>query len=89
MKSVLSVGLLPLLAQLSLAVAQLDTMKMKKQQFGMKQKDLSEEHKSILEDDDLIIMGMGTFDQLVDHNDQEKGTFQQRYWWNAEFYEEE
>ncbi|KAI1147343.1 serine carboxypeptidase S28 [Nemania diffusa] len=34
-------------------------------------------------------MGMGTFDQLVDHNDQEKGTFQQRYWWNAEFYEED
>ncbi|KAI0404413.1 serine carboxypeptidase S28 [Xylaria palmicola] len=33
-------------------------------------------------------MGNGTFDQLLDHNDPEKGTFKQRYWWNAEYYKE-
>ncbi|KAI1170527.1 serine carboxypeptidase S28 [Nemania sp. FL0916] len=34
-------------------------------------------------------MGMGTFDQLLDHSDPDKGTFKQRYWWNAEFFEED
>lgn len=28
------------------------------------------------------------FDQLIDHNDTSKGTFQQRYWMTWEFYEE-
>jgi hypothetical protein len=27
------------------------------------------------------------FDQLIDHNNAELGTFQQRYWMNWEFYE--
>ena len=27
------------------------------------------------------------FDQLIDHNDPNKGTFKQRYWHNYEFYE--
>ncbi|KAI1821950.1 serine carboxypeptidase S28 [Xylaria intraflava] len=34
-------------------------------------------------------MGNSTFDQLLDHKHPEKGTFKQRYWWNAEFYETE
>ncbi|KAI3331692.1 serine carboxypeptidase S28 [Xylariaceae sp. AK1471] len=34
-------------------------------------------------------MGKGTFDQLIDHNHPDKGTFKQRYWWNAEYYEED
>ncbi|GAP82894.1 putative serine carboxypeptidase S28 [Rosellinia necatrix] len=92
MRSVLAAGVLSLIAQLSPAAAQFDmlnTMKMKKQQFGMKHKDLSKDHRVTLDDDDLIVMGKGTFDQLLDHNDPEKGTFQQRYWWNAEFYEED
>jgi hypothetical protein len=28
-----------------------------------------------------------TFDQLIDHNDPELGTFPQRYWWSTQFYE--
>lgn len=28
-------------------------------------------------------VGNGTFDQLLDHSDPSKGTFQQRYWWDA------
>lgn len=28
------------------------------------------------------------FDQLIDHNDTSKGTFQQRFWMTWEFYEE-
>lgn len=28
------------------------------------------------------------FDQLIDHNDSSKGTFQQRYWHTAEYYQE-
>lgn len=30
--------------------------------------------------------GQGTFEQLIDHSDPSKGTFSQRYWWNAEFW---
>ena len=41
-----------------------------------------------LDDDHLDIVGNATFDQLLDHNDPSKGTFPQRFWWNAEFYEE-
>lgn len=29
------------------------------------------------------ITGSAYFTQLLDHNDPRKGTFQQRYWWNA------
>jgi hypothetical protein len=28
-----------------------------------------------------------TFDQLIDHNNPQLGTFQQRYWWSTEFWE--
>ena len=31
-------------------------------------------------------MGSGFFDQLLDHNDPSKGTFQQKFWWNHEFW---
>ncbi|KAL2072372.1 hypothetical protein VTL71DRAFT_11715 [Oculimacula yallundae] len=30
--------------------------------------------------------GSGFFTQLLDHNDPTKGTFQQKFWWNTEFY---
>jgi hypothetical protein len=84
----LAASLLPLLAQLSPTAAQLNTMKMK-QGFGMKHKDLSKDQKTILDDENLVLIGKGTFDQLIDHNQPDKGTFKQRYWWSAEFYEEE
>lgn len=87
MKSIQIPGLLLLLAQLSPSIAQLDMVK--KHQFGMKQMGLNDGHQAILDDDDLIVLGAGTFDQLLDHSDPGKGTFKQRYWWNAEFFEEE
>lgn len=89
MRSILATGVLSLLAQLTPGLAQMDTMRMMKKQFGMKHKDLSDLQKAALDDDDIIVMGKGTFDQLLDHSDPEKGTFKQRYWWNAEFFEEE
>lgn len=30
--------------------------------------------------------GTGFFTQLLDHSDPSKGTFQQQYWWNSEFW---
>ena len=30
--------------------------------------------------------GSGYFTQLLDHNDPSKGTFKQKFWWNAEFW---
>lgn len=30
------------------------------------------------------ITGSAFFTQLLDHNDPRKGTFQQKYWWNAQ-----
>ena len=30
--------------------------------------------------------GSAFFDQLLDHDDPSKGTFKQKFWWNAEFY---
>jgi hypothetical protein len=30
--------------------------------------------------------GTGFFTQLLDHSDPSKGTFQQKYYWNAEFW---
>lgn len=89
MRSILATGVLSLLAQLTPGLAQMDTMRMMKKQFGMKHKDLSDLQKAALDDDDIIVMGKGTFDQLLDHSDPEKGTFKQRYWWNAEFFEED
>ncbi|KAI8624529.1 serine carboxypeptidase S28 [Xylariaceae sp. FL1651] len=50
---------------------------------------MNDDHKAILDDDNLVTVGKGTFDQLLDHNDPTKGTFKQRYWWNAEFFEED
>jgi hypothetical protein len=88
MKSTLAACVLPLLAQLSPAVAQLDFLKLKTQ-FGMKHMDLNDFHQKAVDDDEIVIMGKGTFDQLLDHNHPEEGTFKQRFWWNAEFYEEE
>ena len=29
------------------------------------------------------LLSNGTFDQLLDHSDPSKGTFKQRYWWDA------
>ncbi|EFQ31491.1 serine carboxypeptidase S28 [Colletotrichum graminicola] len=29
---------------------------------------------------------LGSFEQLIDHNDPELGTFQQRFWWNSTFW---
>ncbi|KAI1265567.1 serine carboxypeptidase S28 [Xylariaceae sp. FL1019] len=33
-------------------------------------------------------MGNSTFTQPIDHKNSKEGTFEQRYWWNAEYYEE-
>ncbi|RYP05719.1 hypothetical protein DL764_003612 [Monosporascus ibericus] len=33
-------------------------------------------------------IGSSTFEQLLDHSDPSRGTFPQRYWWDAEFFEE-
>lgn len=30
--------------------------------------------------------GSGFFTQLLDHDDPSKGTFQQKFWWNSEFW---
>src|SRR3569833_712796 len=32
----------------------------------------------------LDIIGNGTFQQLLDHKDPSKGTFKQRFWWDAQ-----
>jgi hypothetical protein len=96
MKSTVAASVLPLLAQLFSPVVaaeslnpQLSTTKLKKQQFGIKNIDLDDSRKAAVDDDDIVIMGKGSFDQLIDHDHPEKGTFKQRYWWNAEYYEEE
>jgi len=96
MKSIVAASVLPLLAQLFSPVVaaessnlHLDSMKLKKQQFGMKHIDLDEGRKAAVDDDQLVVMGKGLFDQLIDHEHPDKGTFKQRYWWNAEYYEEE
>ncbi|KAI0394695.1 serine carboxypeptidase S28 [Xylariaceae sp. FL0594] len=98
MKSTVVTSLLPLLARLFSLPAVAGTssnpywtnsMKLKKQQFGMKHMDLDESRKAILDDEDLVVMGQGLFEQLIDHEHPEKGTFKQRYWWNAEYFEEE
>lgn len=31
--------------------------------------------------------GIGTFKQLLDHNDPSKGTFNQKFYWNSQFWE--
>ncbi len=33
------------------------------------------------------ILGNGTFDQLLDHNNASRGTFKQRYWWDAQYWD--
>lgn len=30
--------------------------------------------------------GSATFEQLIDHNNPDLGTFSQRYWWSSEFW---
>lgn len=30
--------------------------------------------------------GSGFFTQLLDHDDPSKGTFQQKFWWNSEYW---
>ena len=32
------------------------------------------------------VTGSAFFDQLLDHDDPSKGTFQQKFWWNSEFW---
>ena len=32
------------------------------------------------------LTGNSTFAQILDHNDLSKGTFSQRFWWNAEYW---
>lgn len=32
------------------------------------------------------VSGSAFFDQLLDHHNPGKGTFKQKYWWNAEFW---
>jgi len=32
------------------------------------------------------VTGSAFFNQLLDHDDTSKGTFQQKFWWNAEFW---
>ncbi|KAJ6436345.1 putative extracellular serine carboxypeptidase [Purpureocillium lavendulum] len=38
------------------------------------------------QDNDGIAPTAGLFDQLIDHNHPELGTFKQRFWWNAQYY---
>jgi hypothetical protein len=33
------------------------------------------------------VTGSAFFDQLLDHDNPSKGTFQQKFWWNAEYWE--
>ncbi|KAI1198091.1 serine carboxypeptidase S28 [Nemania serpens] len=86
MKSIQVSSLLSLLAQLSPSVAHLGMMR--KHLPAMKEMSLSESHQAMLDDENLVTLGGGYFDQLLDHDDPSKGTFKQRYWWNAEFFEE-
>ncbi|KAI2628443.1 peptidase S28 [Xylaria nigripes] len=89
MRSTRIVGALSLLvaAQLSPAAAGSNQMMMRSRPSHMKDKEMSDHHRQIHQDNAQTIMGMGTFDQLIDHKNPGKGTFKQRYWWNAEFYE--
>ncbi|KAI0025555.1 peptidase S28 [Xylariomycetidae sp. FL0641] len=80
----LAAALLPLLAQSSHVarnVEKRDFQSRFRNRFGIKGVDLG--------DDELDKVGNATFEQLLDHNDPSKGTFSQRFWWNAEFYEED
>ncbi|KAI1436300.1 serine carboxypeptidase S28 [Xylaria sp. CBS 124048] len=88
MKSTLLASVLQLLAQLSPVAALLYTTAPTISRH-MKQKEMNAYHKAAVEDDGLVVMGTGSFNQLLDHDDTSKGTFKQRYWWNAEFFEED
>jgi hypothetical protein len=35
---------------------------------------------------DVNVTGSSFFTQLLDHDDPSKGTFQQKFWWNAEYW---
>jgi hypothetical protein len=35
---------------------------------------------------DVSVTGSSFFTQLLDHDDPSKGTFQQKFWWNAEYW---
>ncbi|CAJ2513734.1 Uu.00g018530.m01.CDS01 [Anthostomella pinea] len=84
MKAAVAAILLPFLAQLTHGAAPLQARDFHQRlgkRFGMKHMALDDEH--------LDIVGNKTFEQILDHSDPSKGTFSQRFWWNAEFYEED
>ena len=39
-----------------------------------------------LADNDVLSFGNGTFEQLLDHDNPDLGTFSQRFWWSDEFW---
>jgi hypothetical protein len=39
--------------------------------------------------DATVAVGASTFEQLIDHDHPEFGTFPQRYWWNAKWWQGE
>ena len=49
-----------------------------------------EKHPSIdvaIDDPTVSHTGSAFFQQLLDHDDPSKGTFQQKFWWNSEWWE--
>ncbi|KAI1337447.1 peptidase S28 [Xylariaceae sp. FL0016] len=84
MRATLTAALLPLLAQIMPAAGRLQPRELHQKlqkRFGMKSMELDDDH--------LEIVGNTTFEQLLDHSNPDAGTFSQRFWWNAEFYEED
>ncbi|RYP67011.1 hypothetical protein DL769_005871 [Monosporascus sp. CRB-8-3] len=83
MRAFRAAGLLPLLA----LAAQADTV-LRARDFHQKTRN-GFRMKHIEADEGLLeIVGNSTFEQLLDHSDPSRGTFPQRYWWDAEFFEE-
>ncbi|RYP61563.1 hypothetical protein DL771_010084 [Monosporascus sp. 5C6A] len=81
MKAFRAASLLPLLA----LTAQANTFlraRDKKGSDGFRMKQMP------ADDGILEIVGNSTFEQLLDHSDPSRGTFPQRYWWNAQYFEE-
>lgn len=48
--------------------------------------DAEDEHADVMAAAAVNTTGSGFFTQLLDHADPSKGTFQQKFWWNSEFW---
>ncbi|RYP91354.1 hypothetical protein DL770_002494 [Monosporascus sp. CRB-9-2] len=83
MKAFRAAGLLPLLA----CTAQANTV-LRARDFNQKTRNGFRMKHVEAEDGLLEKVGNSTFEQLLDHSDPSRGTFPQRYWWDAEFFEE-